>query len=193
MIRVLILLEIILLFFGVTVSSARADDVVLGGKEVKAGTGAETGTEAGTKTEAEMKNCLGGKYRSKKDDVAIYADSDRAAEVIGRLALGEKACYLGEQSGFAIIAWQPPRKLAYVHLTDLWPPRGEQARRGGKDLFQNAADYLNYMRYGGVPDDGLAPYRPLMNPFSNSLKDPGVEENNKQKVPDSCEQNECTP
>ena len=45
-------------------------------------------------------------YRSKKEKVPVYAEPDTTSKVVSRLKLGQEVCYLGEQSGFAIVDWR---------------------------------------------------------------------------------------
>jgi hypothetical protein len=132
--------------------------------------------------------CVGGFYRSKLDGVPVYADAATTSQVLTKLALGAEVCYLGERAGFAIVEWplrtvkivpvpesekvisDPKLKIAFVRTVDLWEPRGS-ARKRRTGLLSTLKDYYYYMRSGGVPDDGLAPYRPLLNSVSPSDTD----------------------
>lgn len=132
--------------------------------------------------------CVGGLYRSKIEGVPVYADAAKTSQVLAKLSLGAEVCYLGERESFAIVEWplrtekiiplpeaekadsDPQRKLAYVRLVDLWEPR-DRARKRRTGLLSTLKDYYYYMRSGGVPDDGLAPYRPLLNSVAPSDTD----------------------
>jgi hypothetical protein len=125
----------------------------------------------------EIGECTGLLYKSKKDDVPVYAEADKTSEVIARLSIGEVVCYVGEQDDFAVLHWRIDKnksadsqtQLAYSRLVDLWPSdqyqvkgeanRGTQKRKG---FMSTLKSYYYYMRSGGVPEDGLAPYRHII-------------------------------
>ena len=114
----------------------------------------------------ELSNCSF--YRSKKREVPVYLESNTAAEVVGRLGLGEEVCYVGEVGAFVILDWSKqwrirggtapdgaqPHERGFVRLVDLWPPR-EQV--GSPSAGWGVTDW--WMRYGGTMDDPLGGLR----------------------------------
>jgi len=128
----------------------------------------------------EFANCSW--YRSKKADVPVYKEPDSTAQIEGRLNRGEKACYIGEQLGFAIIQWglQPalrggtPEKeehRGYVRLVDLWPPRNEP-----EPINDKVKDAYKFRQAGGVNEDPLWMLRPFLDIFysQDPCSDPTV-------------------
>jgi len=129
--------------------------------------------------------CEGVVYKSKDDHIPVYTSPDETSKVIGKLALGEKVCNVGEEKGFSIIIWptdysQKTKKaksekvektnLAFVKVTDLWAPNLNKSSGGVEGFFEDAKRYYYYIRSGGIPEDPLAPYRPIMNIFSTKTK-----------------------
>jgi hypothetical protein len=110
-------------------------------------------------------------YRSKRADVPVYRKPDRTSAVLGKLALGETVCYVGEQDEFAIIDWQRQEslrevqsaelktELAFIVLTDLWPPPERNTDLGDriKKLFKSVGS-------GGLPQDIFSPLSGLFGP-----------------------------
>lgn len=110
-------------------------------------------------------------YRSKRDEVPVYAEPSTASEVLGHLGRSEKTCVVGEKGEFAIVRWdlQPAVRegrtvagndtlaLGYIRLPLLWEPR-----EGGSSP-TNPLD-----PHTVTPDDPLWFLRPLLNLFSPS-------------------------
>ncbi len=122
--------------------------------------------------------CTGLLYKAKKDNVPVYYEADLSSGVLSRLSAGELVCYVGEQGEFAVLHWQEGEanskdsKLAYARLVDLWPSNQTQQATQLSPFKQHPPNVLNtlksyyyYVQSGGVPEDGLAPYRPLINIF----------------------------
>lgn len=128
-------------------------------------------------------------YRAKKKGVPVYAQADLTAAVVGRLKLGEKVCYIGEQGKFAIVdlrehdrvnpeaadgasgkTWAAEVKtgamIAYARLVDLWPPRDDPADPGRDNFVERLKQHYYYLRHGGVPENlfrslfGTTPFEP---------------------------------
>jgi hypothetical protein len=138
---------------------------------------------------AELTNCSF--YRSKKNGVPVYDGPDTTSSRLDTLALGEEVCYIGEENDFAILQWDkqqiirgtapaapaatgaqktPAEKRAYVRLVDLWEPRGSGGDKG--DLIQRIKNYYYYGQYGGVPDDPLWLFRPMINTITGNPDNP---------------------
>lgn len=156
----------------------------------------------------QVSRCTGQLYRAKREGVPVYSETSKATQVIKKLKLGEKVCYVGEQNGFAILDWtreygaadstsvsaedsntitgNKKKQLAYARLTDLWEPRDKPVQPavtqyGLVGLWNKAKTYFNYMRYGAVPEDGLAPYRPIIGrsePIDEAEEDTETEKEN---------------
>ena len=100
------------------------------------------------------------------------------SEVLYRLKLGEKVCYIGEREGFAILDWREfsvdrtaenqQEELAYARLADLWPPKDLKSSTSGAApgviglVFSKAKEYFRRLRYGQPPSDALEPIRPAI-------------------------------
>ena len=113
-------------------------------------------------------------------------DPDVTAQVITKLGLGERVCYVGENEQFAIVDWSlqhelneardqvaSEEKVAYIRLVDLWTPSkgpGSAQKGGTKGFVSWVKQYYHYVRSGGVPEDGLIPYRPVLDLFGVSPK-----------------------
>jgi len=125
--------------------------------------------------------CSGTLYRSKKDEVPVYGEPDQTAQVVHRLSLGEKVCYIGEKGTFAILDWGSflsvsgekvqEERLSYVRLVDLWPPKNGSSRKeslpGLAGFFSKARSVFQRMGYGHPPEDALEPYDPIIGPLRN--------------------------
>lgn len=121
--------------------------------------------------------CSGWLYRSKKHEVAVFEEPDRASRVLEYLSRGDEVCYVGERERFAIVEWTV-EKQAYVRLVDLWPgPLSDYAKeklsKSGKPMpnpteyglmgiIKRVKRYFTYMRSGGVPDNALDAYEPII-------------------------------
>ncbi len=131
-------------------------------------------------------SCSGVLYRSKKDEIPVYAEPDETAQVVYRLKLGEKVCYIGEKGSFAILNWESflsseerelsKEKLAYSRLVDLWPPKDGSGKKehlpGLAGFFSKARSIFQRMGYGHPPEDALEPYEPIIGPFKNNDPQP---------------------
>lgn len=144
----------------------------------------EKSEEKSEEKKATVENCS--LYRAKREKVPVYEKPTQSSPVVRKLILGEKVCYVGEQKGFAIIDWRLQEavnsknkkkaegrsveskkpQLVFVRLVDLWapPPRVDPSKPG--DMVEQVKRYFYYMRYGGVPEDILGPFRPYIDPFS---------------------------
>lgn len=127
--------------------------------------------------------CSGFLYKAKKDGVSVFDEPSTSGAVIAVLSSGETVCYVGEKEGFAMIHWQviedtknsieePSKAISYVRLVDLWTSKNTQSDLRGftpkstsQDLLSWIYSYYSYIRSGGVPEDGLLPYRSFMNLF----------------------------
>jgi len=156
-------------------------------------------------------SCTGRVYKAKKDDVPVYQEPKLTAKVVSRLKLGERVCYVGEEKDFAIVDWDAHQsvqndgvvkskpddnkkeRLVFVRTVDLWAPPNikEQVVGGVLSLFEQAKSYMEYMRQGGVPEDPLMPYRPIMNLFQSNDSEPAEKESD-CKLDDN-EQEACEP
>ena len=143
--------------------------------------------------------CTGLLYKSKKEGVPVYQEADTTSLVIAHLSLGEEVCYVGEKDEFAILHWEKnsasanekeKHTLAYARLVDLWAneryqklPQDEtnQIPRP-RNFFQKIKSYYYYLRSGGVPEDGLVPYRPIIGPHGYSESSAG------SQCSESCEE-----
>ena len=126
--------------------------------------------------EDDVKNCH--RYRAKKERIPVYEQPDTTSAVVGHLRLGEHVCYVGEQQGYATVDWgvqhvfsserkKSSRKsrLVFVRLVDLWEPvagLGSKQKKGPEGFIAWMKSYYHYLRSGGVPEDGLIPYRPVI-------------------------------
>ncbi len=133
-----------------------------------------------TAEENESLSCEGFLYRAKTENVPVYAEADETSEVLKKLKLGEKVCYVGEdnrstsQQGrkrkFAVLDWRKEsdgkRELAFSILTDLWPPKGGSKKGikavGPVGILQKAKNFMGRMRSGHPPTDTLGPYKDLI-------------------------------
>ena len=143
------------------------------------------------KKKKEDLHCLNYIYKAKKEGVPVYKEPDETSGTLANLSLGEEVCYIGQQESFAILNWkwraegekradsQPD--VAYARLSDLWDysTSGDDAESSflGR-VFRRAKSYYQYLRYGGVPEDALLPYSPLVDRY-HVIKDPKVEESKK--------------
>lgn len=126
-------------------------------------------------------NCGGLLYRAKREGVPVYAEPDTTSRVVHRLTLGERVCYVGEQKAFAILDWreyvpaeQTEPRVAFARLVDLWAPN---ERRGGVvGFFNRVKGFLYYIINGGVPEDPLLPYRPLIRDRAAPLAGNGLDD-----------------
>ncbi len=108
------------------------------------------------------------------EDVPVYAESDLTAEVVARLSLGEEVCYVGEEKEFAIVEGEfelKKSRLSFVRLVDLWAPNLPASKTPARGLFEQVRRYLKYLQSGGVPEDPLLPYRPLLSPYGGGEKE----------------------
>ncbi len=122
-------------------------------------------------------------YRSKKEKIPVYQQPDTTSKVVAHLKLGEEVCYIGEQSGFAIVDWrdhlpaagaqptpapastpiaaaddQLESNLVFVRLVDLWTPRpGRSLSTKERDLGERVSDFFTYLKGGGVPETPVIP------------------------------------
>ncbi len=118
--------------------------------------------------EIEYANCSW--YRSKKDGVVVYAEAKADAQVIDKLAQGERVCGIGEQSGFVVLQWEKqallrggkkgPELRAFARTVDLWEPR-DRAQKPG----QETKELMEYHKTGTAPDDPLWFLRPVLDLF----------------------------
>jgi len=139
-------------------------------------------SERGLKIEREgrlKEACSGMLYRSKKNEVPVYGEPDQTSEVVHRLRLGEKVCYIGEKGSFAILDWGSflavngegvkEEKLSYARLVDLWPPKNGSGRKeslpGLAGFFSKARSLFQRMGYGHPPEDALEPYEQIIGPL----------------------------
>ncbi len=132
-------------------------------------------------------NCSGSIYRSKKKGMPVYEEFNLSSQVVYRLRLGEKVCYIGEREGFAILDWRefeessvaekssPAKELAYARLVDLWPPRTKQVAKSSDPpgligaVFGKAREYFRRLRYGQPPSDALEPIRPALDAIEEQV------------------------
>lgn len=115
-------------------------------------------------TEALAEGCQGRISKPKRNHVPIYASSEKAAEVIGYLLLGSQVCAIGEQGELAILQWNGSgeNRLKFVRKVDLLDSRPRPREESGSFLGKLRSIY-NSATSGVVPEDPLAPYRPIIN------------------------------
>ena len=125
-----------------------------------------------TESSAEPKrDCLGFLARSKRNEVPVYPEPDVTQKVKRRLTQGEVVCVVGEVGEFLILdspkaqsQEKPPSQASvgqFVRKTDLW--ESEENSYGYKlSPIEKIKQYVKYLQSGGVPDDGLYIFRPLI-------------------------------
>ena len=126
------------------------------------------------KDKSDVRGCEGAWYRIKRKRVPIYQEASSRARVIAYLSRGEKVCYIGEKERFSILDWNAgkevnqsePAELVFVRTSDIWSPNSGRPQ----GFFGRIKQYWHYFRSGGVPEDGLAPYGPLIEIFQKSDK-----------------------
>ena len=102
-------------------------------------------------------NCAGVLYKAKRNDVPIYRESSSTSEVIGRIDVGERVCYLGEEGKFAILQWSGEQEqlkeesLSFARASDLRPVKVRR-RYGSDGFFDRIRQFYYYIRSGGVPE-----------------------------------------
>ncbi len=119
--------------------------------------------------------CAGVFYKAKKDDVPVFDRADATGKVPHRLSIGEKVCYIGEEKDFVIITKDEGKALFFVRRTDLWAPKREKNRFGMIGVVDWIKEQYNYMRHGGVPEDGLLPYRPVLDIVGEKPKEEEID------------------
>ncbi len=117
--------------------------------------------------------CAGKLYRSKREGVPVFDEPATTGDVITRLKLGEKVCWIGERDNFAIISSGSgtERRVHYIKTFDLWPPRDGSARHGSvgrettpQSLLESAKGHMRRILQGVPSEDPLAPYRDVLKP-----------------------------
>lgn len=120
----------------------------------------------------ELPECNGFVYRTKRADVPVFAEPDSATEVLTKLPLGERVCRVGVQADFSILTdvagTGAERRLVFVKSTDLWSPNAPAPVVTSQEMpaFQRLKSFIEYVQSGGIPEDGLMPYRTIIGPFS---------------------------
>ena len=117
-------------------------------------------------------NCKGLLYRSKKDGIPVYESPDVTSSVLRKLGLGEKVCRIGEMGQFQILRWDSFIKhedgeaiassSAFARTVDLWEARDMPGRKHG--MLESVTGFFKLLFSGGMAEDPLLPYRPLMIP-----------------------------
>ena len=135
-----------------------------------------------------VKNCPGMLYRSKKEGIPVYDTPDLTAKVLRKLELGEKVCRIGEVGQFQILRWdshsvtqddqQIESSNAYARTVDLGEAREAKGREG---MVESVTRFFKMLFSGGMSEDPLLPYRPVMNSNAESSSctkrtEPEVEE-----------------
>lgn len=130
-----------------------------------------------TESFAEPKrDCLGFFARSKRNEVPVYPEPDVTQKVRRKLTQGEVVCVVGEVGEFLILdspkaqsQEKRPKKQdsmqasvgQFVRKTDLW--ESEENSYGYQlSPIEKIKQYFKYLQSGGVPDDGLYIFRPLI-------------------------------
>lgn len=110
--------------------------------------------------------CNGFEYRSKDDGVPVYDEPDTASRVVRKLALGDVVCRIGEQNGFAILSGTDS-KLEFVRSAEIWTPdpRAEGVQED-RSILDRIRGYFQFIQSGGVPEDGLLPYRGIIGDYA---------------------------
>ena len=122
-----------------------------------------------TESSADSKrDCLGFFARSKRTDVPVYPEPDVTQKVGRRLEHGEVVCVVGEVGEFLIL--DSPKTQSqdsagqFVRKTDLW--ESEENSQGYQlSPAEKLKRFFKYLQSGGVPDDGLYIFRPLIDLF----------------------------
>ncbi len=130
------------------------------------------------------------RFRAKRQGAVVYEKPDSSSKQAGRLAYGEYVCVIGQEKAFAVVDWsrrdavnERPASAGeknesedvkpagavdqvYVPLADLQPSYGALDYADPELIMEKAKIQMQRMRFGGMPEDGLAPYRPLLRPFT---------------------------
>lgn len=119
-----------------------------------------------------VNNCPGLLYRSKKEGIPVYDSPDVTSKVLRKLELGEKVCRVGEMAQFQILRWTPHAKeedgtvtksaTAFARSVDLWEARDMPGAKIG--VIESATRFFKLLFSGGMAEDPLLPYRPIMTP-----------------------------
>lgn len=126
--------------------------------------------------------CAGTLYAAKHDNVPVYDEASERGQVVAKLVSGQRVCRVGLENHFIIItgdvAWcvnagnassGGRAELYFVRETDVLETdsgdRGAIQRK--RDPISSIKRYYRYMQSGGVPEDGLLPFRSILDLFKN--------------------------
>lgn len=141
--------------------------------------------------------CDGFVAHAKSEGVPIYRSPDATADVVRKLKSEEEVCCIGRQAEFVILHLEStpigadergaksgtngdedsePSTLGFIKETDLWLPQRPSVAeaQGSISTFEKLKRYIRYVQSGGVPEDGLLPYRWLIGHSEPELKIPTV-------------------
>lgn len=122
-------------------------------------------------------------FRAVNSDAPAYEIADVSSRVMFKLKKGEQICCFGQKNDFAVAdvvklsqeqrdsfekasADIPPTQksnVVYIQASDLTKI---EERTRSSSWFSQMLNYLLYWRQSGVPEDGLLPYRPIIDLFS---------------------------
>lgn len=149
--------------------------------------------------------CAGLVYRTKINEVVVYAEPDTSSRQLAVLELGQEVCYVGEEGDFAILHWEAAESkrasdeennLAFtraVNLRKSSQPKRSEGPDSPSDPFKHIRELVSYIASGGVPDDVLAPYGPIGRLFRNYPSSSDSEEDsgsNDESTKESIENND---
>ena len=143
-----------------------------------------------------VEDCSGLLFRSKKEGIPVYASPDKTSKVLRKLSLGEKVCRVGEMGEFQILKWKAhsvedetgvsESSSAFARTVDLWEARDMPGKKPG--VFESAYRFFKLLFSGGMADDPLLPYRPVMDPEKSIPQYSDSKSSTETSQEDSCQQ-----
>ena len=137
--------------------------------------------------QAEYK-CNGQLYKIKRDLAPVYAEPDVTSAILSHLEQGDRVCYVGEQGEFIIVDKRSlplsvrarlraadedensSSELVFVRQVDSRSLVAKNSDEPGwLRAINNFAAYIESWKSGIVPDDGLVPYRPVVDLFQSRV------------------------
>lgn len=133
-------------------------------------------------------SCNGQWYKVKKDKTPVFEEPAQDSRVLVYLEEADRVCYVGEKNDFAIVDRlsipskaqkevdsllsaskedeEAGNRFVYLRVSQLWATPTKKKDEGvAKEVFSRLKGMYNDFRYGGVPEDGLLPYRPFIELF----------------------------